>query len=66
MDDEIRLKVTLPTDDEGMVGRECPQCKQYFKIKPGTGLAEIGLALIKVCLEPRLCHRMWKLKSFSL
>ncbi len=32
------IRVTLPTDDKGMLGRECPQCKKYFKVKPGTGL----------------------------
>jgi len=36
--DEINVRVTLPTDSKGMLGRECPRCKKYFKIKPGTGL----------------------------
>lgn len=32
--------VSIPTDEEGFVGRECPEdgCKGYFKVKPGTGL----------------------------
>jgi Zn ribbon nucleic-acid-binding protein len=36
----MEVSVTIPTDDEGMLGRECPQpnCEKYFKIKPGTGL----------------------------
>jgi hypothetical protein len=36
-----RINVTLPTDDEGFLGRECPkpECEGYFKIKPGTGLS---------------------------
>jgi Zn ribbon nucleic-acid-binding protein len=38
MSDEISMTITLPTDDEGMIGRECPECRQYFKVKPGTGL----------------------------
>jgi hypothetical protein len=38
MSDEITVAVTLPTDDEGMLGRECPECGKYFKVKPGTGL----------------------------
>jgi hypothetical protein len=35
-----RLMIPIPRDDEGMLGRECPQdtCLGYFKIKPGTGL----------------------------
>jgi hypothetical protein len=34
------IKVTIPTDENGMVGRQCPSfdCGQYFKLKPGTGL----------------------------
>ncbi|MCJ7668370.1 MAG: hypothetical protein MUP04_08860 [Anaerolineae bacterium] len=35
-----RISVPLPTDENGMIGRECPnpECGQYFKLKPGTGL----------------------------
>jgi hypothetical protein len=36
MDRQIRI--TIPTDGQGMIGRECLKCKQYFKLKPGTGL----------------------------
>jgi phage FluMu protein Com len=38
--DEIRMnvKVNLPIDDRGFIGRKCPQCKKYFKVKFGTGL----------------------------
>ncbi len=34
------IRVSLPTDEKGMVGRRCPspECGQYFKLKPGTGL----------------------------
>lgn len=34
--------IALPKDAEGYVGRECPnpECKHYFKITPGTGIAE--------------------------
>lgn len=31
-------KVPLTTDENGLVGRECPQCHKYFKVKFGTGL----------------------------
>ncbi len=34
----MEIKVDIFADDRGMIGRECPECKQYFKIKPGTGL----------------------------
>lgn len=34
------VRVTIPTDENGMAGRQCPSpdCEQYFKLKPGTGL----------------------------
>jgi hypothetical protein len=45
MSDEIIIKVPFPTDDDGMIGRECPnpECQRYFKIKPGTGITNTGL-----------------------
>lgn len=35
-----RISVPIPKDEDGFLGRECPQlgCEGYFKIKPGTGL----------------------------
>ena len=35
-----RLQITMPTDPDGFLGRECPNadCLGYFKIKLGTGL----------------------------
>jgi hypothetical protein len=35
-----QFEISLPKDDEGYLGRECPNkdCEKYFKIKPGTGL----------------------------
>ena len=47
--DEIHLQVNLPTDDEGMFGRECPNCGKYFKVKPGTGLVEISTCTCPYC-----------------
>jgi len=37
---EDGIKISIPTDENGMIGRECPNldCLGYFKIKPGTGL----------------------------
>ena len=45
-----KIAVTIPTDGRGMVGRECPACGQYFKLKPGTGLATT------TCLCPYCAH----------
>lgn len=40
-----RVAVTIPTDEGGLLGRECPEksCLGYFKLKPGTGLVGEGL-----------------------
>jgi hypothetical protein len=32
------IRVELPTDEDGLVGRQCPACHRYFKLKLGTGL----------------------------
>lgn len=38
------LHISIPNDEDGMVGRECPvaECEGYFKIKLGTGIIEEG------------------------
>lgn len=33
-----QFEISLPTDENGMTSRECPECKFIFKIKLGTGL----------------------------
>ncbi len=35
-----KLSIAIPADEDGFVGRECPnpECLGYFKIQPGTGL----------------------------
>src|SRR5690606_10549834 len=32
------FQITIPKDEDGFIGRECLECKRYFKLKPGTGL----------------------------
>jgi hypothetical protein len=32
------MSVPIPTDERGLVGRRCPACLRYFKVKLGTGL----------------------------
>ena len=46
---EIHLKVSIPSDDEGMFGRECPKCNKYFKVKAGTGLEDISTCTCPYC-----------------
>ena len=36
--DNFKVSVAIPPDEQGMIGRECLKCKQYFKLKPATGL----------------------------
>ncbi len=42
------VEVSIPRDEEGYLGRECPQpdCEGYFKIKPGTGLTGENLPCV--------------------
>jgi len=42
MRNRYTLNISLPTDDEGMVGRKCldPDCGKYFKVAPETGIEE--------------------------
>jgi Zn finger protein HypA/HybF involved in hydrogenase expression len=36
--DQIQASVTLPRDERGLTGRQCPKCEKIFKVKTGTGL----------------------------
>ena len=41
--DEYEMRISIPEDEDGMVGRECPKedCSSgYFKVKLGTGITE--------------------------
>lgn len=41
--DRYEMKISIPTDSDGRLGREChaPGCSPaYFKVKPGTGIVE--------------------------
>lgn len=33
-----QFSIPIPRDENGYLGRECPECERYFKITPGTGL----------------------------
>ncbi len=50
MNDTLRIDVPLTPDEKGFVGRECPACEKYFKVKPGTGLPT------KICHCPYCGH----------
>lgn len=43
MDDEIEIKVGIPTDDDGYVRQACPSCGREFKAPvEDEGLAEVN------------------------
>lgn len=49
---QYELSVSLPTDVDGYLGRECPndQCAPaYFQVKPGTGLSGQPVAFCAYC-----------------
>ena len=46
---EFSLRIDLPTDEKGMIGRECPNCTQFFKVKPGTGIIDIETCTCPYC-----------------
>jgi Zn finger protein HypA/HybF involved in hydrogenase expression len=52
--------VTLSTDEEGYVGRECPktECEGCFKIRTGTGLKGKDLP----CSCPYCGHRSLRIR----
>lgn len=33
------IHINFPPDEHGFLGRECPECQKYFKVKLGTGLS---------------------------
>ncbi|MGK2887246.1 MAG: hypothetical protein ACSLE8_21160 [Rhodococcus sp. (in: high G+C Gram-positive bacteria)] len=43
------ISVTLIPDEDGYVGRECPPCHRYFKVRLGTGLHGQDTAYCPYC-----------------
>lgn len=46
-----QFSITLPTDEDGYLGRECPNedCKGFFRIVPGTGLKGVTACRCPYC-----------------
>lgn len=46
-----QMNISIPTDENGYLGRECPEesCEGYFKIKPGTGLPSATDCICPYC-----------------
>lgn len=47
----MKFSVEISSDEAGYLGRECPMCERYFKIKPGTGIPDLDQ-----CYCPYCCH----------
>jgi len=43
------VTVALSPDEDGYLGRECPACELYFKVRPGTGITEQEIAYCPYC-----------------
>jgi hypothetical protein len=58
-----QFSISIPPDDEGLIGRECPvvTCEGYFKIQPGTGLKGKDLP----CHCPYCGHEASQKKFFT-
>jgi hypothetical protein len=58
-----QFSISIPPDDEGLIGRECPvvTCEGYFKIQPGTGLKGENLP----CHCPYCGHEASQNKFFT-
>jgi hypothetical protein len=58
-----QFSISIPPDDEGLIGRECPvlACEGYFKIQLGTGLKGENLP----CYCPYCGHEAGQNKFFT-
>jgi hypothetical protein len=43
------FSLPVPVDDDGYLGRECPECNEYFKLVPGTGLKDSTDCICPYC-----------------
>ena len=58
-----QFNISIPLDEEGFIGRECPatECESYLKIQPGTGLTGSDL----LCHCPYCGHEAGQNKFFT-
>ena len=56
---QYNLSITIPTDQEGRLARECPSegCSPgYFKVRPGTGVTGQEVAYCPYCRQQAACN----------
>ena len=55
------ISVTIPRDEEGYLGRECPnqECLGYFKVTPGTGIADVTTCTCPYCGTSEKHDHFW-------
>jgi hypothetical protein len=49
MSNTITTSVSFRPDEDGYLGRECPQCERYFKVTLGTGLKGTSHCICPYC-----------------
>jgi uncharacterized protein YbaR (Trm112 family) len=45
----MEFSVQINSDEEGYLGRECPTCERYFKIKPRMGIPDLKQCYCPYC-----------------
>jgi len=53
------VSVDIKPDEECYLGRECPECEKYFKIKPGTGLPDFTDCYCPYCQHFGSQNEFW-------
>jgi|AntAceMinimDraft_16_1070373.scaffolds.fasta_scaffold06695_7 Zn ribbon nucleic-acid-binding protein len=61
----MEIKLKMPTDIHGFVGRECPVCKKYFKIKFGTGLKNPAPCHCPYCNHIAPHDQFWTIEQIN-
>ncbi len=57
--------MTIGQDGDGYTGRECPECKKYFKIKFGTGLPDTDVCHCPYCNHIGQQNEFWTEKQIE-
>lgn len=53
----MEISVSIEKDADGYLGRECPTCEKYFKLKPETGVPSLTQTRCPYCNRRRQTRR---------